>query len=98
MKLEKREITLNEKDSVTDMLYMEKMILESYETCEKQTEIKEIKGLCKEKAEETRTEIQAWEKSIEKICFAPEKGIIKEKTRQSGTEKEVFSAVFYLTK
>ena len=71
MKLEKREITLNEKDSVTDMLYMEKMVLEGYETCEKQTEIKEIKGLCKEKEEETRTEIQALEKSIEKICFAP---------------------------
>ena len=70
MKLEKREITLNEKDSVTDMLYMEKMILESYETCEKQTEIKEIKGLCKEKAEETRTEIQGLEKSIQEICCA----------------------------
>ena len=71
MKLEKREITLNEKDSVTDMLYMEKMLLERYETYETQTEIKEIKGLCKERAEDARAEIRRLEKSIEKICFAP---------------------------
>ncbi len=29
MKLEKREITLNEKDSLTDALYMQKMLLKS---------------------------------------------------------------------
>lgn len=30
MKLEKREITLNEADSLRDMLYMEKTVLEEY--------------------------------------------------------------------
>ena len=30
MKLEKREITLNELDSLRDMLYMEKTVLEEY--------------------------------------------------------------------
>ena len=68
MKLEKREITLNEKDSVTDMLYMEKTLLKAYEACEKQTEIKEIKGLCQEKAQETHAEIQRLEKEIKNIC------------------------------
>lgn len=71
MKLEKREITLNEKDSVTDMLYMEKTLLNAYEACEKQTEIKAIKVLCQEKAEETHAEIQRLEKEIKNICHEP---------------------------
>ena len=71
MKLEKREITLNEKDSVTDMLYMEKIILQTYESCGTQTEIKEMKGLCKERTDETRAEIQRLEKVIKKICYEP---------------------------
>jgi ferritin-like metal-binding protein YciE len=71
MKLEKRGITLNEKDSVTDMLYMEKTLLKAYEACEKQTEIKEIKGLCQEKVADTRAEIQRLEKEIKNICCAP---------------------------
>lgn len=71
MKLEKREITLNEKDSVTDMLYLEKNLLWAYEKGENHAERKEVKGLCQEKREEIQEEIALLEKEIQAICFAP---------------------------
>lgn len=69
MKLEKREITLNEKDSVTDMLYLEKNLLSAYEKGIKITERKETKGLCQKKTGEIQDEIALLEKEIESICF-----------------------------
>lgn len=67
MKLEKREITLNEKDSVTDMLYLEKNLLWAYEKCLQAAERKEVKGLCEEKKEQTQEEIAFLEKEIKNI-------------------------------
>lgn len=69
MKLEKREITLNEKDSVTDMLYMEKMLLFTYETAHEDMDRKEAKEHCAEKAGEIREEISALEKEVKAIRY-----------------------------
>lgn len=46
MKLEKREITLNEFDSLKEMFYLEKMLLNEYSEC-----------LCKVTRKETRGEL-----------------------------------------
>lgn len=73
MKLEKREITLNEKDSVADMLYMEKFLLQIYENYEIKTEIKELQAFCKAKADEARTEIGRLEKEMKKIVMLRKK-------------------------
>ncbi len=43
MKLEKREITLNEKDSVTDMLLMQKTLIKAYVYGMERAERKEIR-------------------------------------------------------
>lgn len=69
MKLEKREITLNEKDSVTDMLYMEKTLLFAYETAPGALDRKESREHCAEKTGEIREEISALEKEVKAICY-----------------------------
>jgi rubrerythrin len=70
MKLEKREITLNEKDSITDMLYLEKTLLSVYEKGLKTTESKQAKGFCQEKIAEIQGEIVHLQREIENICFS----------------------------
>lgn len=70
MKLEKREITLNEADSVTDMLYMEKTLLSTYEKGEKVAERKETKSLCAKKTREIRNEIELLQKETKNIRYA----------------------------
>lgn len=70
MKLEKREITLNEADSVTDMLYMEKTLLSTYEQGEKVAERKETKSLCAKKTREIRNEIELLQKETKNIRYA----------------------------
>lgn len=69
MRLEKREITLNEKDSVTDMLYMEKNLLLVYEKGQKSMERKETKEHCIEKTREIQDEIALLQKEVENICY-----------------------------
>lgn len=70
MKLEKREITLNEADSVTDMLYMEKTLLSTYEKGEKVADRKETKSLCAKKTCEIRNEIELLQKETKNIRYA----------------------------
>lgn len=58
MKLEKREITLNEKDSLLDMLFFETALLSVYKNAEKNADSVEAAGefarLCKEVEKEVR--------------------------------------------
>ena len=70
MKLEKREITLNEKDSVTDMLYLEKNLLFAYKEGLKSAERKQMEGFCREKITETQEELTRLQKEIDNICFS----------------------------
>ena len=53
MKLEKREITLNEKDSLTDMLLLERSILSAYAQACGEAERKESRLLMIENFKET---------------------------------------------
>ena len=60
MKLEKREITLNEFDSLKEMFYLEKMLLNEYLEC-----------LCKAERKETRGELLRMMKEVgEDLHFA----------------------------
>ena len=60
MKLEKREITLNEFDSLKEMFYLEKMLLNEYLEC-----------LCKVKRKEARGELLCMMKEVgEDLHFA----------------------------
>ncbi len=62
MKLEKREITLNETDSIKDMLYMEKILLRVHEESVKKAERKEVEGVLHKMIEDTKKEIEALQK------------------------------------
>ena len=53
MKLEKREITLNEKDSLTDLLLLERAILSAYAQACGEAERKESRLLIMENFKET---------------------------------------------
>lgn len=53
MKLEKREITLNEFDSLKEMFYLEKMLMNEYLEC-----------LCKSARKETRGELLRMMKEV----------------------------------
>ncbi len=67
MKLKKREITLNEKDSLKDMYYLEKALLSAYErgiegATQKQT-VNELTRFKKQTEEELQSILSLWEKS-----------------------------------
>lgn len=71
MKLEKREITLNEKDSLQDMLYTEKILLTEYANrvcfCEKKETLDVLCALLREAAEDAlfvRAHLEESEKSV----------------------------------
>ena len=66
MKLEKREITLNETDSIKDMLYMEKILLRVHEESVKKAERKEVEGVLHKMIEDTKKEIEALQKEKKK--------------------------------
>ena len=73
MKLEKREITLNEKDSLSDMLLTQRTLLEEY-----------VFSLQNMKKRETRKEIlQLMQQTCEDIFFIGDllKGTISEKEK-----------------
>ena len=53
MKLEKREVTLNEADSLKDMFYMEKTLLLAYADAAKRAARKEVKALLNDLSMET---------------------------------------------
>ena len=67
MKLEKREITLNEKDSLQDACYMQKALCAAYEKTLNETERKEIRQYIRQRIDEIRQETQRLEKQIEKL-------------------------------
>lgn len=66
MKLEKREITLNELDSLKDVYYFEKTLLREYETAAKKAERKEAQNEIARLLEEVRAEADSAEKRIKK--------------------------------
>lgn len=67
MKLEKREITLNEADSLKDVFYLEKTLMAAYNEGEKYTERKELKNelpaLLTQTKEDVEKVLSLWEKS-----------------------------------
>ncbi len=69
MKLEKREITLNEADSLKDVYYLEKTLISEYEKMEKYAERKEIFNEFESLLKETKTDcekvLSLWRKSKE---------------------------------
>ncbi len=67
MKLEKREITLNEKDSLQDACYMQKGLLTAYMQGLEGVERKEIQQYIRQRIDEIRQETQRLEKQIEKL-------------------------------
>lgn len=67
MKLEKREITLNEADSLKDTYYLEKMLLEKYLEGGKYTDRKEVHNelekLTKQTEEDKKHVLSLWQKA-----------------------------------
>ena len=67
MKLEKREITLNEKDSLQDACYIQKGLLAAYTQGLEGVERKEIRQYIEKRIGELRQEERNLEKQIEKL-------------------------------
>ncbi len=65
MKLEKREITLNEKDSLQDMFFMEQILLNSYEEGLKQAKRKELHLEMRSRIEDIKREMQGIKKQLQ---------------------------------
>ena len=67
MKLEKREITLNEADSLKDIYYLEKVLLEGYAKMEKfavrKEVVNELEKLKKQTEEEKKRMYALWQNS-----------------------------------
>ena len=67
MKLEKREITLNEADSLKDIYYLEKVLLEGYAKMEKfavrKEVVNELEKLTKQTEEEKKRMYALWQNS-----------------------------------
>ncbi len=57
MKIEKREITLNERDTLKDMLFFEKGLLREYASSMEKAERKETRTLLETRMSETAEEI-----------------------------------------
>ena len=67
MKLEKREITLNEKDSLQDARYMQKGLLSAYLQGLEQVERKEVRQYIQQRITELQKEERSLGKQIEKL-------------------------------
>ena len=52
MKLEKREVTLNEKDSILDMIFFEESLQRLYEKCAQENDCREMRCIAAEYAKE----------------------------------------------
>ena len=66
MKLEKREVTLNEADSLKDMFYMEKTLLLAYGDALECAQRKEVKAVLSELKKETEKEMAFVERRLQK--------------------------------
>ena len=66
MKLEKREVTLNEADSLKDMFYMEKTLRQAYEEALLQSQRKEVFSLLDALKRESEEEMRFVEERLQK--------------------------------
>lgn len=64
MKLEKREITLNEIDSLSDMYYFERMLVQAYTIGRKNVETKQISSIFEERLLAIEEETKRLKKEI----------------------------------
>ena len=68
MKLEKREITLNESDSLKEVFYLEKMLLSEYVEALSKTERKDVRAeiirLMQETGEDMCFALDIWRESL----------------------------------
>ena len=67
MKLEKREITLNEADSLRDMYYLEILLQTTYENNAMKTERKDVFLALEKRAKQLSEESQKLKKSIDAL-------------------------------
>lgn len=66
MKLEKREVTLNEKDTLRDMIFFEQNLSEKYRILAECVETKEEKSVLLRQAEELGERIERLQKLLKK--------------------------------
>lgn len=66
MKLEKREVTLNEKDTLRDMIFFEQNLASAYQTAADAADTKEEKSVMLRHAEELEERIGRLQKLLEK--------------------------------
>jgi hypothetical protein len=66
MKLEKREITLNEKETLTDMLFFEEYLAAAYRTAAEKVDAKEARCLLLEHAKELEKYIRCLQEGLQK--------------------------------
>ncbi len=66
MKLEKREITLNEKDTLFDMLFFERNLAREYRRAMETQTRKEARALLQTNADELRRPVKKLEEFLEK--------------------------------
>ena len=68
MKLEKREITLNEKDSVSDVFYLEKLLLQEYENGRGLANRKEVQNELEKLLEEAKKDLCFMKEQRKKVA------------------------------
>ena len=66
MKLEKREVTLNEKDTLRDMIFFEQNLAAAYQAAADAADTKEEKSVMLRHAEELEERIENLQKLLEK--------------------------------
>lgn len=66
LRLDKREVTLNEKDSCLDMLIFTQVLVSACETAAKQTQGKELKRWLLETEAALKKECDDWERAMKK--------------------------------
>ena len=66
LRLDKRDVTLNEKDSCLDMLVFTKALWAAYEQAEKEAVGKELIAWIEETKNALQAECDEWEKSLQK--------------------------------
>ena len=66
MRLEKREVTLNEKESLADMLFFEKNLATSYLSAVEKVDVKEARVLLREHAQALKEWIGRLQEGLEK--------------------------------
>ncbi|MBR2341324.1 MAG: hypothetical protein IKA72_02825 [Clostridia bacterium] len=68
MKLEKQKITLNERDSVLDVLYAHERLLQLYLQAARYVKTKQMRALLKERVKEVLDEVYLLQDLLESLC------------------------------